>query len=52
MLHVTNPTTFRPVTTYLTLIALAKAQAPEDFAFRTEAYEFETTRPAFDLLTG
>ncbi len=52
MLHVTNPTTFRPVTTYLTLIALAKAQAPEQFAFRTEPYEFEATRPAFDLLTG
>jgi uncharacterized protein YbbC (DUF1343 family) len=52
MLHVTNPALFRPVTTYLTLITLARAQAPEQFAFRTTPYEFETTIPAFDLLTG
>ncbi|HEY6079945.1 MAG TPA: DUF1343 domain-containing protein [Polyangiaceae bacterium] len=52
MLHVTNPALFRPVTTYLTLIALARAQAPEQFAFRTTPYEFEATIPAFDLLTG
>ncbi len=52
MLHVTNPATFRPVTTYLTLIALAKTQAPEAFAFRTQPYEFESEHPAFDLLTG
>ncbi len=52
MLHVTDPRAFRPVTTYLTLITLARAQAPEEFQFRTEAYEFETEKPAFDLLTG
>ncbi|HVU00909.1 MAG TPA: DUF1343 domain-containing protein [Polyangiaceae bacterium] len=52
MLHVTDPSTFRPVTTYLTLIALARAQAPEAFELRTTPYEFETTKPAFDLLTG
>jgi uncharacterized protein YbbC (DUF1343 family) len=52
MLHVTDPSTFRPVTTYLTLLALARAQAPDDFALRTTAYEFEATTPAFDLLTG
>jgi uncharacterized protein YbbC (DUF1343 family) len=52
MLHVTDPTSFRPVTTYLTLIALARAQAPEKFELRTSPYEFETTVPAFDLLTG
>jgi len=52
MLHVTNPALFRPVTTYLTLIALARAQAPEAFQFRTTPYEFEETIPAFDLLTG
>jgi uncharacterized protein YbbC (DUF1343 family) len=52
MLHVTNPALFRPVTTYLTLITLARAQAPEHFAFRTTPYEFEATIPAFDLLTG
>jgi uncharacterized protein YbbC (DUF1343 family) len=52
MIHVTNAELFRPVATYLRLIALARAQAPEAFEFRTSPYEFETTIPAFDLLTG
>lgn len=52
MLHVTDETSFRPVTTYLTLITLARQQRPDDFAFRTEPYEFEADTPAFDLLTG
>ena len=52
MVHVTNPILFRPVATYLRIIALARQQAPEAFAFRTDAYEFETELLAFDLLTG
>jgi uncharacterized protein YbbC (DUF1343 family) len=52
MLHVTNPTAFRPVRSYLTLIAAARALAPEHFGFRTTPYEFETDTLAFDLLTG
>lgn len=52
MLHVTNPLLFRPVATYVRLIALARAQAPEAFQFRDTPYEFETEKPAFDLLTG
>jgi uncharacterized protein YbbC (DUF1343 family) len=52
MLHVTSPELFRPVETYLSLIALARAQAPDRFEFRSTPYEFETTIPAFDLLTG
>ena len=52
MVHVTNAELFRPVATYLRLIAFARAQAPEAFAFRTSPYEFETEIPAFDLLTG
>ncbi|HEX4477319.1 MAG TPA: DUF1343 domain-containing protein [Polyangiaceae bacterium] len=52
MLHVTDPASFRPLTTYLTLLALVRAQAPDAFAFRNTPYEFEHTRPAFDLLTG
>lgn len=52
MVHVANPDLFRPVATYLALIALAHAQAPDRFEFRTSPYEFETTIPAFDLLTG
>jgi uncharacterized protein YbbC (DUF1343 family) len=52
MVHVTNPQMFRPVSTYLALITLAQKLAPEAFAFRDTPYEFESTRPAFDLLTG
>ncbi|HVR19280.1 MAG TPA: DUF1343 domain-containing protein [Polyangiaceae bacterium] len=52
MLHVTNAELFRPVATYLRMIAFARAQAPDAFEFRTSPYEFETTVPAFDLLTG
>jgi len=52
VIHVTDPASFRPVTTYLTLLALARQQAPEAFEFRTHTYEFETEIPAFDLLTG
>ena len=52
MIHVTDPSAFRPVTTYLTLIALARAQAPDALQFRTRPYEFVQDIPAFDLLTG
>jgi uncharacterized protein YbbC (DUF1343 family) len=51
-LHVTDPVAFRPVRSYVTLIAAARAQAPEQFAFRTTPYEFEIDTLAFDLLTG
>ncbi len=51
-IHVTEPRVFRPVATYVALIALAHHQAPNDFRFRTERYEFVDDIPAFDLLTG
>jgi uncharacterized protein YbbC (DUF1343 family) len=51
-IHVTDPVTFRAYATYLALVALARAQNPERFAFRTEKYEFRDDVPAFDLLTG
>jgi uncharacterized protein YbbC (DUF1343 family) len=50
--HVTDALDFRPVATYVALVALARAQNPERFAFRTEKYEFRDDVPAFDLLTG
>ncbi|HEY4117781.1 MAG TPA: DUF1343 domain-containing protein [Byssovorax sp.] len=50
--HVTDPSTFRPVATYAALVAAAHAQSPEQFRFRTERYEYVDTIPAFDLLTG
>lgn len=51
-IHVTDRRAFRPYATYLALVAAAHAQAPEQFAFRTEKYEFIDHIPAFDLLTG
>lgn len=50
--HVTDVVTFRPYSSYVALIALARAQDPARFAFRTEAYEFRDDVPAIDLLTG
>lgn len=51
-IHVTDPTVFRPYTTYIALIGHARAQAPDRFRFRTERYEYVDTIPALDLLTG
>jgi len=51
-IHVTDPGTFRPVATYVALVALAHHASPSDFRFRTERYEFVDDIPAFDLLTG
>jgi uncharacterized protein YbbC (DUF1343 family) len=51
-LHVSDPNRLRPVATYLQLIALARRQAPEQFALLDRPYEFETDVVAFDLLTG
>jgi uncharacterized protein YbbC (DUF1343 family) len=52
MIHVTDSALFRPVATYVALIALARAQEPEKFEFIVRPYEFETEKCAFDLLTG
>jgi hypothetical protein len=43
---------FRPVATYVALVALAHRQDPGRFQFRTERYEYVDDIPAFDLLTG
>jgi uncharacterized protein YbbC (DUF1343 family) len=51
-IHVTDVARFRPVATYLALIALARSQDPDRFAFRTAPYEMRDDVPAFDLLTG
>jgi len=51
-IHVTDAAAFRPYATYLALIALARAQDPRRFGFRTEKYEFRDDVPALDLLTG
>jgi uncharacterized protein YbbC (DUF1343 family) len=51
-IHVTDAAAFRPVATYVALTALARAQDPERFRFRTERYEYVDDIPAFDLLMG
>jgi uncharacterized protein YbbC (DUF1343 family) len=51
-IHPTDPARFRPVATYVALVALARAQDPARFRFRTERYEYVDDIPAFDLLTG
>lgn len=51
-IHPTDVASFRPVATYVALVALARRQNTERFAFRTERYEYVDTIPAFDLLTG
>jgi uncharacterized protein YbbC (DUF1343 family) len=51
-LHVHDPEAFRPFRTGLACVAVARAQDPDRFAWRTEPYEFVTGIPAFDLLCG
>jgi uncharacterized protein YbbC (DUF1343 family) len=51
-LHVTDRDVFRPVATYIAIIALSAYQAPDAFRFRTEKYEFVDDIPAIDLLAG
>jgi uncharacterized protein YbbC (DUF1343 family) len=51
-LHVHDPVAFRPFRTGLACVAVARAQDPDRFAWRTEPYEFVTGVPAFDLLCG
>jgi len=51
-IHATDIASFRPVATYVSLVALARRQNIERFGFRTEPYEYVDTIPAFDLLTG
>jgi uncharacterized protein YbbC (DUF1343 family) len=51
-LHVTDRARFQPYRTGLGLLLAARAQAPADFRWRTETYEFVSDPPAIDLLTG
>jgi uncharacterized protein YbbC (DUF1343 family) len=51
-LHVTDRSAFRPYRTGLAVLVAVKSIWPEDFAWRTEPYEFRTDVLAVDLLTG
>jgi uncharacterized protein YbbC (DUF1343 family) len=50
--HVTDPSAFRPASLYAAFLALARDQAPDSFAWRTEPYEFIADPIAIDLLFG
>ncbi len=51
--HVHDRARFRSVEAYYRLIARAIPMLPEEqFPWRTEEYEYETKRPAIDLLAG
>ncbi len=51
-LQVHDAGAFRPFRTGLACVVRAREQAPDRFAWRTEAYEFVEGVPAFDLLCG
>lgn len=51
-IHVTDPGAFRPYLTGVAFVAAARALLGDAFAWRTRAYEFVDTIPAFDLLAG
>jgi uncharacterized protein YbbC (DUF1343 family) len=50
--HVTSRAAFRPYLAGLAFLAAARAEAPVDFRWRSEPYEFVADPPAIDLLTG
>jgi uncharacterized protein YbbC (DUF1343 family) len=51
-LHVTDRLAFRPYETGLWCIKVARDQAPDQFDWRREVYEFVGDRLAIDLLVG
>lgn len=51
-LHVTDRRAFLPVRTGVAVLAAARAQAPREFRWRREPYEFVADRLAIDLLAG
>lgn len=52
--HVVDRAAFRPVATYLALLALSRAQDPSRFGLRTEPYEYvdPSEAEALDMLCG
>jgi uncharacterized protein YbbC (DUF1343 family) len=51
-LHLVDRATFRPYRTGICILRELWAQGANAFAWRTTPYEFVSTRPAIDLLTG
>jgi uncharacterized protein YbbC (DUF1343 family) len=51
-LHVTDPSTFRPVRTTLALLIAVRRLWPKDFAWRDPPYEYEKEKKPIDILFG
>ncbi|MCB9639825.1 MAG: DUF1343 domain-containing protein [Myxococcales bacterium] len=51
-IHVTDRESFLPLLTGVAILKAAKKVSPDDFAWRTETYEFVSDRLAIDLLFG
>lgn len=51
-IHITDRHSFDAYRAGLAVVAAVRRLWPEDFAWRTEAYEFRDDVPAMDLLTG
>jgi uncharacterized protein YbbC (DUF1343 family) len=51
-LHVVDRKAYSPLAVGLAVLQAVRQQAPQHFAWRSEPYEFESDRPAIDLLTG
>ncbi len=51
-IHVVDPRTFKPYRTGVAALIALKAECGDAFEWRRQPYEFETERPAIDLLTG
>lgn len=51
-IHVTNARAFRPVETAAAILLSIAATSKTDFVFRTDPYEYESEKPAIDILTG
>jgi uncharacterized protein YbbC (DUF1343 family) len=51
-LHVVDRTTFQPYRTGVAVLLALHSLTGDAFRWRTEKYEFVSTRPAIDLLTG
>ena len=50
--HVSKVRAFKPVETTAALFTAVRATSRDDFAFRTDPYEYEREKPAIDILTG
>jgi uncharacterized protein YbbC (DUF1343 family) len=51
-LHVSDRRAFRPLRTAVAILGVLKRLWPTEFAWREPPYEYESERPAFDILMG